>query len=185
MAQSRGYGAVHSYNAPLGTDTFVFDDDGFIPNNTLPLIIRRRAIQPSAPDHARAFENVFWRHGWSNAWRNGIYDYHHYHSTAHEVLGIACGSGTVRFGGERGETVGVSAGDVVVIPAGVGHALIHASHGFLVVGSYADGRDCDVLVDDPKVIAAARERIRQVPLPDADPVDGPDGPLMKLWSSGR
>lgn len=183
MAQSKGYGAMHSYNAPLGTDTFVFEDDSFIPNNTLPLIVRRGAVQPSAPDRARSFENVFWKHGWTNSWRNGIYDYHHYHSTAHEVLGIACGSGTVRFGGERGETVGLSAGDVVVIPAGVGHALINASDDFLVVGAYAGGRDWDLLTDDRNVIAAARERIRQVPLPNADPVDGLDGPLMKLWSS--
>jgi uncharacterized protein YjlB len=182
MAQSKGYGVAHSYNAPLGTDTFIFKDDGLIPNSPLPLIVRRGAIPPAASDPARAFETTFAKNGWTGSWRNGIHDYHHYHPNAHEVLGIAAGSGTVRFGGEGGEIVGVTAGDVIAVPAGVGHALISASDDFLVVGAYADGRDWETIRDDPNVIAQSRKRIAQVPLPVADPVDGPDGPLVKLWS---
>src|SRR3954452_20314885 len=123
MTQAKGYGTPGGYNAPLGTDTFVFADDGLIPNSRLPLIVRRGAVTPDASDPAFAFERTFARNGWTGAWRDGIYDYHHYHSTAHEVLGIASGSATVRFGGEGGETVGLTVGDVAVIPAGVGHAL--------------------------------------------------------------
>ncbi len=184
MAQAKGYGARGEYNAPLKTDTYVFNDNGLIPNNSLPLIVRQGAIRPSNPDPAKAFENTFQKNGWTNSWRNGIHPYHHYHSTAHEVLGIASGSATVRFGGEDGELVGLTAGDVVVIPAGVGHALINSNGDLLVVGAYADGRDWDEIRDDPHAIAAARQRIAQVPLPDADPVDGPDGPLVKLWRNG-
>jgi len=181
MAQSKGYGEAHAYNAPLGTDTFVFQADGLVPNSPLPLIVRRGAVPPSASDPAKAFENTFEKNGWTNTWRNGIHDYHHYHSDAHEVLGIASGSATVRFGGEGGETVGVTAGDVVVVPAGVAHALIKASDDLLVVGAYAGGRSPNEMRDDPKALAAACQRIAQVPLPDADPVDGPGGPLTKLW----
>jgi uncharacterized protein YjlB len=181
MAQSKGYGEANAYNAPLGTDTFVFRDDGLVPNSTLPLIVRRGAIPPSASDPAKAFEATFQKNGWTNAWRDGIEDYHHYHSNAHEVLGIASGSATVRFGGEDGETVGVTAGDVVVVPAGVAHALINASDDFLVVGAYAGGRSPNEMRDDPKALAPARQSIAQVPLPDTDPVDGPTGPLVKLW----
>ncbi len=181
MTQAKGYGAPGGYNAPLGTDTFVFANDSLIQNRHLPLIVRRGAITPDQSDPAKAVERTFATNGWTGAWRDGIYDYHHYHSTAHEVLGIVSGSGTVRFGGENGETVGLTAGDVVVIPAGVGHALINASGDFLVVGAYADGRNWDLLRGDPQVIAAARQRIAQVPLPSADPVDGADGPLVKLW----
>ncbi|MCB5173731.1 cupin domain-containing protein [Microvirga lenta] len=184
MAQAKGYGAPGEYNAPLKTDTYVFKDNGLIPNNSLPLIVRRAAIRPSSPDPAKAFENTFQKNGWTNSWRNGIHDYHHYHSTAHEVLGIAMGSGSVRFGGESGELVAVTAGDVVVIPAGVGHALINDNGELLVVGAYAGGRDWDEIRDDPGAIEAARKRIAEVPLPDADPVDGANGPLMKLWSNG-
>jgi uncharacterized protein YjlB len=184
MAQAKGYGQAGSYNAPLGTDTFVFKDDGIVPNNPLPLIVKQGAIPPSAPDPAKAFEATFAKNGWTRSWRNGIYDYHHYHSTAHEVLGIASGSATVRFGGEAGETVGLTAGDVVVMPAGVAHALMRQSDDLLVVGAYADGRDWDLVrADQGQVDQGARGRIGDVPIPDADPVDGPTGPLVKLWSA--
>ncbi len=118
----KGYVAPGGYTAPLGTVTFVFADDGLIPNNCLPLIVRRGAITQDKSDPAKAFEHTFAANGWTGAWRDGIYDYRHYHSTAHEVLGVASGSATVRFGGEGGEIVGLTAGDVVVIPAGVDHA---------------------------------------------------------------
>jgi len=171
MARPSGSGAA-AYAAPHGTETYVFQDDGFIPNNSLPLIVRRGAVPPSPTDPAKS---------WTNSWRNGIHDYHHYHPNAHEVLGIASGSASVRFGGEGGELVAVTTGDVIVVPAGVGHALINGSDDLLVVGAYADGRNWDTIRDDPDVIAESRRRIAEVPLPDADPVDGADGPLMKLW----
>ncbi len=181
MARAEAYGRQNGYNAPLGTDVFLFEDDGRVPNSSLPLIVRQGAITPDARDPAKAFEQTFAKNGWTNSWRNGIFDYHHYHSTAHEALGIAIGSATVQFGGENGETIGLSAGDVVVIPAGVAHARIRASDDLLVVGAYAGGREWDIMRDDPGAIAAARKRIAEVPLPSADPVDGADGPLMKLW----
>ena len=88
----------------------------------LPLIVRRGAVPPSEHDAVRTFKATFARNGWTNAWIDGIHEFHHYHSNAHEVLGIVSGSAPVRFGGEDGELVGVTAGDVVVIPAGVAHA---------------------------------------------------------------
>ncbi|HVL70873.1 MAG TPA: cupin domain-containing protein [Beijerinckiaceae bacterium] len=182
MARAKGYGEIGSYNAPLGTNTFVFEDDGLVPNSPLPLVVRQGAITPDSDDPPKSFERTFARNGWTNSWRDGVFDYHHYHSTAHEVLGVVAGSATIRFGGRAGETVGVSAGDVVVIPAGVAHARIQASDDFLVVGAYAGGRDWDLLREEAGALAAARERIAQVPLPEADPVDGPGGPLTKLWT---
>ena len=97
MVHSKGYGTVRGYDAPLGTEAFAFSDDGLVPNNSLPLVVRRGAVQPQSDDPARSFEQVFAKHGWTGSWRNGIFPYHHYHSTAHEVLGIAavrhgCGS---------------------------------------------------------------------------------------------
>ena len=182
MARAAAYGRPGQYNAPLGTDTFIFQDDGSVPNSRLPLIVRQGAITPDATDPASAFERTFAKNGWTKSWRDGIFDYHHYHSTAHEALCVAIGSATVRFGGENGETIGLTAGDVVVIPAGVGHARISQSHDLLVVGAYAGGRDWDIIrATDAGAIAPARPRIAQVPLPEADPVDGADGPLMKLW----
>jgi uncharacterized protein YjlB len=164
------------------TDTFLFEDDGTIPNSALPLIVRRGAVTPEADDPAATFERIFAQNGWTQSWRNGIFDYHHYHSTAHEVLGIARGRAEVRFGGEGGRTLAVAPGDVVVIPAGVGHCLVEGSRDLLVVGAYGEGRDWDI-VRDPAAITAARERIAAVPLPRADPIDGADGPLTHLWTA--
>lgn len=182
MAQAKGYGDPRGYNAPLGTETYVFKSNGIVPNSSLPLIVRRGAIPPSADDPTKTFKTTFAKNGWTNAWLGGIHDYHHYHPNTHEVLGIVSGSGQVRFGGEDGDLVAVTMGDVVVIPAGVAHALINGSDDFAVVGAYPGGADYDTVRDDPKALASSQQRIAQVSLPDADPVDGADGPLMKLWT---
>jgi uncharacterized protein YjlB len=158
-------------------------DDGWIPNNPdLPLLLYRKAAELPADDPACGFEVLFRRHGWGGSWRNGIYGYHHFHSTAHEVLGIARGTVRVKLGGEQGITADLGPGDVVVIPAGVAHACIEASDDFAVVGAYPNGSDYDTIRDDPGALAASQQRIAQVPVPDADPVDGADGPLVKLWT---
>jgi uncharacterized protein YjlB len=117
-------------------ETHLFADDGIVPNNPiLPLVLYRGALG-SEGDLAARCEDMFEANGWPGAWRNGIYGHHHYHSTAHEVLGIARGSARVRLGGESGATVELRAGDVVVIPAGFAHKRESASGDLLVIGSY-------------------------------------------------
>ena len=101
-------------------ETFHFADDGAIPNSPLPLLLYRGALAGRVD--AEAFEALFAGHGWGGLWRNGIYGFHHFHSTAHEVLGIAAGRVRVRFGGPNGQPVEVQAGDAVVIPADAVHA---------------------------------------------------------------
>src|SRR6266851_6593573 len=170
-------------NTGAAFELYRLNDDGAIPNNeTLPLIVYRAALPPST-DPAGAFEALFARNGWSGGWRNGIYPYHHYHSTAHEVLGIAKGEARVRFGGDKGETVAVRAGDVVVVPAGVGHKKVSASADLLVIGAYPDGRGPDLCTaksdERPRVLA----NIAKVSIPDADPVFGQTGPLIKTWGA--
>ena len=110
---------------------------------------------------------------------------HHYHSTAHEVLGICGGSGLVRLGGETGVTVTVQPGDCVVIPAGVAHKLLERTAGFLVVGAYPAGQSCDVCYGRPGERPRADRRIESVPLPALDPVGGKSGPLLVLWGGGH
>ena len=123
----------------LTIEEHIFADDGRVPNNpSLPLIVYRAALE-TGPRCAVVCERLFADNGWSGAWRNGIYAHHHYHSTAHEVLGIAAGSVRVRLGGEDGTTVELHAGDVVVIPAGVAHKNEGASPDLLVVGAYPGG----------------------------------------------
>ena len=113
-----------------GVQAFPLAPSGGIPNNPrLPLLVYPGAVPIEDPDPAAAFEALFERHGWTGAWRNGIFPFHHFHSTAHEVLGIFSGEAEVRLGGEDGVTLTVSPGDVVVIPAGVGHKKLSSRGG--------------------------------------------------------
>lgn len=155
-----------------------FDDDAVFPNSHLPVLIYRAAIP--TPKGA-AFEELFEAHGWSSAWRNGLYSVHHYHSTAHEVLGIFQGWVTARLGGPRGQTVRLEAGDVVIIPAGVAHKNDGASSDFRVVGAYPEGTGPDMQYGKPGERPGTDRNIAAVPSPVADPVHGHAGPLTRLW----
>jgi uncharacterized protein YjlB len=152
------------------------------PNNpSLPLLIYPGALPATEPRPAAAFEARFRANRWGSWWCNGIYDIHHYHSTAHEVLGVCGGSARVAFGGEDGVVLEVHAGDVVVIPAGVAHRNLGETRGFEVVGAYPEGQRWDMNTGRPGERPAADERIARVPLPAADPVFGNTGPLIALW----
>jgi uncharacterized protein YjlB len=142
------------------------------------LIYRRVVVKPAASDFERLFEG----HRWSSAWRNGLYSVHHYHSTAHEVLGVFEGWVKARLGGERGTLVTIEAGDVVVIPAGVAHKNEGASSDFRVVGAYPVGTGPDMQYGKPGERPGTDRHIARVPRPAADPVRGASGPLAKFWS---
>ena len=158
-----------------------FEDDGVIPNNELPFLAYRQVLVFSGRDSASVCERVFAGNGWGSTWRNGIYSFPHYHSTAHEVLGICAGTARVRFGGEGGVILDVEAGDVVVIPAGVGHENLGASSDLLVVGGYPTGEDWDLCRGETGERSGVLERIAQVPMPSTDPVYGAEGPLIVHW----
>ena len=159
-------------------------DDGLIPNNRLPLLIYPNAVPETRKSgDPVAFEQLFERHGWTDSWRNGVYRYHHYHSAAHEALGCYRGEATVLFGGERGVTRTLASGDVVVIPAGVGHKLLDASDDFAVVGAYPDGQHPDMNYGKPEERDVALANIKRVPVPKQDPVTGTDGPLLGIWTN--
>ena len=159
-----------------------FADDGSIPNNPrLPVLIYPQAVELHG-DPAVALEHLFETNDWPPQWRNGIYDYHHYHSTAHEVLGIARGQVKVRLGGEQGRDFELQAGDVVVLPAGTGHKRLSASDDLMVIGGYPPGQeDYDTRRGAASDRPQALKNIAGVPLPGADPVYGEDGPLARLW----
>jgi uncharacterized protein YjlB len=163
-------------------DQYLFRDDGRIPNNReLPLLIYRGVLDAGGGDPAAACETLFAGNHWQGAWRNGIYNYDHFHAHTHETLGIVRGHVRVRFGGEGGLAVELDAGDVVVIPAGVGHKNLGASRDLLVVGAYPGGREPDICTGTSWEHAHAADSIPEVPLPDRDPVFGKEGPLLDRW----
>ena len=138
-----------------------------------------------APDPAAVFEELFEKNGWGGSWRNGIYDYVHYHPRIHEVLGIASGKARVRFGGAKGKTLRLKAGDVVILPAGTGHQALSASKDLLVVGAYPPQGKYEEHEGSMKEHGRAVAMIPKVPLPKNDPVYGRGGPLNKLWRALR
>jgi uncharacterized protein YjlB len=170
--------------APAIEEEF-FVDDGSVPNNPrLPLIVYRGALQIGS-GAAEACMALFEGNGWGGAWRNGVYTHHHYHSTAHEVLGVASGSVRVRLGGESGKTMELRAGDVVVVPAGVAHKSEGASPDLVVVGAYPQGQSPDMRTSGAADHERAVARIAAVPLPQCDPVYGMHGPLLERWCGAK
>jgi uncharacterized protein YjlB len=164
--------------------TYVFEDDGLIPNSVLPLVLYRDAIDTVIGDPEGTIEHVFRSNGWGGLWRNGIYDYQHYHATVHEVLGVARGHALVLFGGERGAAIQLSAGDVAILPAGTGHKCLFASHNFRVIGAYPPGPEMHVTLPTYDNHRKALQQIPAVPRPNTDPVFGRDSGLIALWKSG-
>jgi uncharacterized protein YjlB len=161
----------------------MFKDDGSIPNNpSLALLVYRGAVDLSGtPDPEQVIEQTFARHGWGDMWRNGIFNYVHYHSMIHEALGVARGRAKVRFGGAAGRLIELAAGDVAVLPAGTGHHCLWASPKLCVIGAYPGSGTYDLCRGSKAEHARALASIPKVPLPDSDPVHGKDGPLRQLW----
>jgi uncharacterized protein YjlB len=157
-------------------------DDGTFPNNGfLPLLVYREAFQIPLKEGSGIVKEILETNSWTNAWEDGIYDYHHYHSTAHEVLVVIKGSARVQFGGPQGVTLMLEVGDVVIIPAGVAHKRIDHSEDFTCVGAYPGGQIYDMNYGKQEERERAENNIKALPRPENDPIYGNDGPLIKNW----
>lgn len=117
-----------------------------IPNTSLqakPLLIYHSAL-PSTASRSAIESHLTSTGVVDPQWRYTMYSTTHFHSTTHEVLCISAGKARLCFGGEdnpgRVEEVVVK-GDVVVVPAGMGHRLLEdLEGGFEMVGSYPKGK---------------------------------------------
>jgi uncharacterized protein YjlB len=157
---------------------FLVSSGNFPNNGLLALLIYESVLDETDPDRIK---HVLENNGWVNAWVNGVYDYHHYHSTAHEVLCVLKGFAQLQFGGPEGITAHVKDRDVIIIPAGVAHKCLNAGDGFEVLGAYPEGQHYDIKKGTESEKDEAEQNIKAVPLPLADPVYGIDGPLLKTW----
>jgi uncharacterized protein YjlB len=171
-------------NAAGEPEVLLLRRNDWVPNNDhLPVLLYRGAFGPVDKGHgeelAKAFEATFGQHGWPAQWRDSVFDYHHFHSTAHEVLGVAIGNAELILGGPGGRRIDIEAGDVLILPAGTGHCLSAAGGGFQVVGAYPPNQQWDIrreaLSEDERML------MEKLPFPASDPISGADGALPRLW----
>ena len=183
MAGGPDLASVQSFSVDFaeGAETIRLRPNGWVPNNDRLPVLRYRGVRlgEGERDPTSALEALFQRNHWPPDWRDGVYDYDHYHSTAHEALGFAAGQAKLVLGGPGGLEVDVAAGDVIVLPVGTGHCRLEASNDFLVVGAYPRGPRWDVCRSAPTAGQAAR--MLSLPVPAFDPVAGASGPLASRW----
>ena len=108
---------------------------GLTPNTSLqhkPLLIYRSAFPPTSASASSIESHLSSVGVVTPQWRYTMYSTSHFHSTSHEVLGIAAGKAKLCFGHEdnpkRVEEV-LGRGDVIVVPAGVAHRLLEDLEG--------------------------------------------------------
>ena len=158
----------------------LLNDDGKFPNSGLYLLMYKKAFIIDENTGADYIEKTFRQNNWTNSWRAGIFDYAHYHTNTHEVLGVFKGTATVQFGGENGIIKIINIGDVVIIPAGVAHKCLQSDDDFNCVGAYPGGINYDIKKGEPGDRPKADKNIQKVPLPENDPVYK-EGPLQLNW----
>lgn len=162
--------------------TLTLGENGLFPNNPeLPVLLYKKVYDFAGQEPASVIEKLFSQNNWGGTWRNGIYNYHHYHSTAHEALGVYSGWAEVQLGGPEQEPLHIEKGDLVILPAGTAHKRISASNDFAVVGAYPHHQSYDMNYGREDEAVKAKKNIAMVPLPENDPVFGEKGQLLKYW----
>lgn len=161
--------------------THVFAPSGEIPNSELPLVLCKHALSGKQMSPGGC-QSLFASNDWGGNWVNGILTYWHFHVTGHEVLGCVAGSAMVGFGGDGGIEIEFSAGDVAVLPAGLGHIRLGERRGgFTVVGGYPPRQSGAIARPGDVPLAEAQRQIAGLALPRTDPVGGGEGPLISAW----
>jgi uncharacterized protein YjlB len=163
----------------MDIEEIMFPSSDWVPNNLrLPVLVYKRAGRAAA---ASSFEALFADNGWTGVWRNGVFGYQHYHSGAHEILGIGQGAATLLIGGPGGRALQVSCGDCLLLPAGTGHQNLKSSPDFEVVGAYPHGQQADIQITAPTPDILTK--ISRLPVPDTDPVLGASDGLVRRWKT--
>lgn len=167
--------------------TYAVRKNRYFPNSTLPVLIYKAVCKPGKQKRkaAKALQTIFYKNNWKNAWSNGIYSFHHYHSNTHECMAVASGKASVIIGGPGGRRFLLQSGDVIIIPAGVAHRCTKASEDFLCVGAYPSGKEYDTNTGTKEEYAAAVPMIKKLATPAKDPVLGKEGFLKTFWLTGR
>lgn len=164
---------------------YFFNDDGIFPNNLLPVTIYRKVLDIPMSDYLLYlyFKLIFNEHGWSNHRRSGIYNFHHYHSNAHKVIGVCKGKATLLFGGSNGHCVNISKGDVVVIPAGVALKNMGKENCIDCIMGFFEGKVYDINYGKIGERPVTDMNIASLSIPDTDPLFGKAAGIASLWQT--
>lgn len=167
----------------MNPDIFYFKDDGVTPNSHLPVLIYRGLFDDSYESCEQWLEDKFTGNGWVRTCNKPLFEYYHYHSNTHEVLGVCDGKGFLQLAADNGVRTEIVKGDVILIPAGVGHYCMTHSDDFAVVAGYPDSVVPDVKRATAENRTAALENLKNVAPPAFDPIlrDEDEG-LLKFWT---
>lgn len=116
-------------------------------------------------------------------WEYTMYSRTHFHSTTHEVLGVVAGRARLCFGGEKNPRrfePTVQRGDLIIVPAGVGHRLLDdkGDEPFKMIGAYPPQKQWDMCYGRPGEEEKV-QGIQHVEWFKRDPLYGEDTPA--LW----
>lgn len=162
-------------------ETYYLKDDGVFPNSILPVLLYKGILDLPIILPSNYITKLFKQNNWSNSWKNGIFEYHHYHSVTHEVLGVYKGVTTLQLGGEKGIKIKIEKGDVLIIPAGVAHKNLGKQNKIKCVGAYPGGKDYDMNYGKEGERPQTDENIKHLSLPQQDPVFGLQGGIKTYW----
>jgi uncharacterized protein YjlB len=161
----------------MNVERVIFKPSEWVPNNQKLAVLIYKAALPDGG--SPEFRTAFADNGWTGIWQNGVFDYQHYHSGAHEVLGVGQGGAMLLIGGPDGRSIEVSKGDCLILPAGTGHRNLGSSPDFQVVGAYPEGQHADIQTS--AATPEMRKRILSLLGPDSDPLFGSAGHLVEAW----
>ncbi|XXH00782.1 hypothetical protein Hte_007133 [Hypoxylon texense] len=166
------------------------EETPWVPNSKLPIVVYRGALAHCENEDAvkEALEaNGGWKKGGAwNAWFKA-----HFHPNAHECYGVVQGTSELSLGRspldppEKGMSLKVDRGDVIVLPAGVSHCSSTASSDYRFVVLFPTGapRWVSVWFDQPmETVSDYKIQSQKVSLPSHDPIYGEGAGLVETWS---
>ncbi|KAH7394306.1 hypothetical protein BKA66DRAFT_297052 [Pyrenochaeta sp. MPI-SDFR-AT-0127] len=171
-------------------EVYLLASNEFAPNSKLPVLIYRNCLpRPFSEDETTAFLES---HGWVKKGSWGHIPIRHFHPNTHECYGVFQGSSTLLIGQGHNDTSGgqeieLTAGDVIVLPAGTAHCNIRSTKNYKYIGVYPEGapRWRNELGKQKVDHEAFGKEIRAVAMPAQDPVNGANGPLLRLWETSQ
>lgn len=159
-----------------GYRLFMKNDGTFPNNNDHPLLLYRNSFNGSQQEA----ESLIVGAGWTSPWVWGVFEFHHYHSTAWELLLCVRGSARIQLGGPQGPTVEVEKGDTMLVPPGFAHKQLSEKDGFALLGAYPEpGIHVDTLRGAPT--QQQLQNIEQCHVPETDPILGI--PLASMYNT--